>query len=91
MAGIAVEEFLPNSATVREGDSIEFVNPYEEIHTVTYTIDEVSAFVMPAGPPLVRLPSTGDGGLLDVDKTALRGNQKWPWQPWACSALGALL
>src|SRR5687767_9611408 len=31
--GIAVEAFMPKSIRVHEGDTIEFANPYEEIHT----------------------------------------------------------
>jgi plastocyanin len=41
--GIAVNLFLPDSLAVHEGDTIEFVNPYEEPHTVT--------FGEPMGPP----------------------------------------
>lgn len=33
--GIAIELFLPDSVAVNVGDTVEFVNPYEEPHTVT--------------------------------------------------------
>ena len=35
-AGISVDMFRPAFLVVNAGDSIEFMNPYEEIHTVTY-------------------------------------------------------
>lgn len=35
-AGVAIELFLPRSVAVNEGDTVEFVNPYEEPHTVTF-------------------------------------------------------
>ncbi|MPZ48095.1 MAG: hypothetical protein GEU75_02075 [Dehalococcoidia bacterium] len=57
--GIAVEEFMPGDLTVQQGDTIQFLNPYEEIHTVTYVAGgPVPALIVPApgaapsaGPP----------------------------------------
>ena len=34
--GIAVNLFLPDHLTVERGDTVEWVNPYEEPHTITY-------------------------------------------------------
>lgn len=34
--GIAVNLFLPGKLTVEAGDTVEWVNPYEEPHTLTY-------------------------------------------------------
>jgi plastocyanin len=34
--GIAIQLFLPDSVAVNQGDTVEFINPYEEPHTVTY-------------------------------------------------------
>lgn len=34
--GIAIELFLPSSVAVNEGDTVEFINPYDEPHTVTF-------------------------------------------------------
>ena len=34
--GIAVNLFLPDHFTVERGDTVEWVNPYEEPHTLTY-------------------------------------------------------
>ncbi len=35
-SGIAANQFFPTSITIHKGDSIHFVNPYEEPHTVTH-------------------------------------------------------
>jgi plastocyanin len=35
-AGISVDMFRPNVLFINQGDTVEFVNPYEEIHTVTH-------------------------------------------------------
>ena len=34
--GIAVNLFLPNELFVEQGDTVDWVNPYEEPHTITY-------------------------------------------------------
>jgi plastocyanin len=39
-AGIAIELFLPNNVVINQGDTIDFVNPYEEPHTVTFEAGE---------------------------------------------------
>ena len=39
-AGIAVNLFLPDSVVVNLGDTVEFTNPYEEPHTVTYVVGD---------------------------------------------------
>lgn len=51
--GISVDTFRPKDIFIHPGDSIEWVNPYEEIHTVTFLGDEkeTPAFIVPAGPP----------------------------------------
>jgi plastocyanin len=59
-AGISVDMFRPSTIFVAQGDTIEWVNPYEEIHTVTYVpgtesqsgfeIVEEVPFIIPAGP-----------------------------------------
>lgn len=50
--GIAVELFMPRDIFIHAGDTIEWVNPYEEIHTVTFPgASETPAFIIPAGPP----------------------------------------
>jgi plastocyanin len=59
-AGISVDMFRPSTIFVAQGDTIEWVNPYEEIHTVTYVpnterltgfqIAEEVPFIIPAGP-----------------------------------------
>jgi plastocyanin len=55
--GIAVEAFMPKSISVHEGDTIEFVNPYEEIHTVTFVAGgSVPELIVPAGPPAAAGP-----------------------------------
>ncbi len=60
-AGISVNAFLPSVIFVNVGDTVEFTNPYEEIHTVTFPIpgQPDPAFVMPApGPAPVAGPPT---------------------------------
>jgi plastocyanin len=53
--GIAANDFFPDSVTVHAGDTIHFVNPYEELHTTTFVPagTAVPALVIPgpAGPP----------------------------------------
>src|SRR6266550_4387713 len=34
--GISIDAFRPRVINVNQGDSVEFTNPYEEIHTVTF-------------------------------------------------------
>src|SRR2546428_9772469 len=51
-AGIAVETFRPKVIFVNQGDSVRFVNPYEEIHTVTFLTDnKVPDLIQLAAPP----------------------------------------
>jgi plastocyanin len=61
-AGISVDMFRPGTLIVNAGDSVEFMNPYEEIHTVTYVVgaepsddwfalSEEVPFIIPVGPP----------------------------------------
>jgi plastocyanin len=51
-AGISDEEFRPGTIFIHSGDSIRFLNPYEEIHTVTFAPDgKLPEFITPAGPP----------------------------------------
>src|SRR2546430_15048896 len=58
-AGISSETFRPKVIFVNQGDSVRFVNPYEEIHTVTYSPDgKALDFVVPAGPPPKNGPPT---------------------------------
>jgi plastocyanin len=64
--GISVDLFMPNVINVNQGDSIEFVNPYEEIHTITFlgpdTLPALNTAVPPitgSGPPrVIRNPKT---------------------------------
>ena len=59
-AGISVDMFRPSTIFVTPGDTIEWTNPYEEIHTVTYVpgtekltgfqIAEQVPFIIPLGP-----------------------------------------
>ena len=35
-SGIAANGFFPNLITINKGDTINFLNPYEELHTVTF-------------------------------------------------------
>ncbi len=53
--GIAVNDFFPDSVTIHAGDTIHFVNPYLEIHTVTFVPSgqPTPGFVVPgpSGPP----------------------------------------
>jgi plastocyanin len=50
--GIAIEEFMPSTIFVNVGDTIEWTNPYEEIHTVTFLGPEKEEpeLIAPAGP-----------------------------------------
>src|ERR1041385_2572747 len=58
-AGISVETFRPKVIFVNQGDSVRFVNPYEEIHTVTYAPDgKYPDFIVPSGPPPKNGPPT---------------------------------
>src|SRR5262245_12148018 len=51
-AGISDEEFRPGTIFIHSGDTIRFLNPYEEIHTVTFVPDgKIPDFIIPAGPP----------------------------------------
>lgn len=60
-AGVAVETFRPSTIFVNVGDSVEFQNPYEEIHTVTYVGSAaVPDLIVPNGPP----PKTGPPQLI---------------------------
>jgi plastocyanin len=50
--GISVEMFRPKDILIHVGDSVEFVNPYEEIHTVTFLGDtKAPELIVPAGAP----------------------------------------
>jgi plastocyanin len=59
-AGISVDMFRPSTIFVAQGDTIEWTNPYEEIHTVTFVpnsekktgfqIAEDVPFIIPLGP-----------------------------------------
>lgn len=40
--GIAVNLFLPDKLFIEQGDTVEWVNPYEEPHTITYLIGDAS-------------------------------------------------
>jgi plastocyanin len=62
-AGIAVNEFLPKTLNINQGDSVEFVNPFEEIHTVTFLAgtkvpDFLLAVPQTKGPPKLQLHPT---------------------------------
>jgi plastocyanin len=56
--GISVEMFRPKDILIHAGDTVEWVNPYEEIHTVTFLAkgQEVPALIVPAGPPAAGAP-----------------------------------
>ena len=58
--GVAVETFRPATIFVHPGDTVEWVNPYEEIHTVTFVAPggEVPALIVPLGPPPAAGPPT---------------------------------
>lgn len=66
--GISVEMFRPKDIFIHAGDSIEWVNPYEEIHTVTFLGDEeeVPALIVPLGTP----PAAGPPKLMFNPKAA---------------------
>ena len=50
--GVSVEMFRPKDIFIHAGDSVEFVNPYEEIHTVTFLGDtKAPELIIPSGPP----------------------------------------
>jgi len=58
-AGISSETFRPKVIFVNQGDSVRFVNPYEEIHTVTFVPDgKVPDLIIPSGPPPKNGPPT---------------------------------
>lgn len=51
-AGISVESFRPGAILINVGDSVDFTNPYEEIHTVTFLAGgKAPDLIIPAGPP----------------------------------------
>jgi plastocyanin len=61
-AGISVDAFRPGVVNVNVGDTVDFTNPYEEIHTVTFLagkkIPELIEAVPPTdgrGPPTIRI------------------------------------
>ncbi|HLF78446.1 MAG TPA: plastocyanin/azurin family copper-binding protein [Dehalococcoidia bacterium] len=61
-AGISIDAFRPGVININEGDSIEFNNPFEEIHTVTFLAGEkVPDFIVPVpqakGPPKLQINS----------------------------------
>jgi plastocyanin len=50
--GISVEMFRPKDIFIHAGDSVQFVNPYEELHTVTFLGDQKEPeLIVPAGAP----------------------------------------
>lgn len=53
VTGIAAEGFFPQSVTISPGDTIHFVNPGQELHTVTY---------LPAGMAMPALIVQDPGG-----------------------------
>ncbi len=62
-SGVAANDFFPNEVTIQKGDSLHFVNPYEEIHTTTYVPGtpepiDIPDFVIPnpSGPGVVFNP-----------------------------------
>jgi len=60
-AGISVDAFRPGVVNVNVGDTVDFTNPYEEIHTVSFLagkkIPELIETVPPigSGPPTIRI------------------------------------
>lgn len=54
-SGVAANDFFPDALTIHQGDTVHFVNPYEEIHTTTFVpAGQASAEFLvpgPAGPP----------------------------------------
>jgi plastocyanin len=51
--GIAANDFFPDHVAIHSGDTIHFVNPYAEIHTVSY---------LPAGMAMPDLVGVGPSG-----------------------------
>jgi plastocyanin len=58
--GIAVEMFRPKDILIHAGDTVEWVNPYEEIHTVTFLAAGQKApdLIVPLGAPPKNGPPT---------------------------------
>ncbi len=59
-AGISVDAFRPGTINVNVGDTIEFTNPYEEIHTVTFLAgkpipDLITPKPQAKGPPIIAI------------------------------------
>jgi len=68
-AGIAVELFRPDNVVINVGDTVDFSNPYEEPHTVTFIKDE--ADIAPGLAGLEAVIGTGAG--FDGTKTISSG------------------
>ena len=68
-AGIAVELFRPDNVVINVGDTVDFSNPYEEPHTVTFIKDE--ADIAPGLAGLEAVIGTGAG--FDGSKTISSG------------------
>ena len=78
-SGIAANQFFPTTITIHKGDSIHFVNPYEELHTVTYVTgtQDVPELIIPApsGPgvilnPLATKPTNTSAQAAEFDPNA---------------------
>ncbi len=54
-SGVAANDFFPDAITIHAGDTVHFVNPYEEIHTTTFepagTASGELVVPGPSGPP----------------------------------------
>ena len=68
-AGIAVELFRPDNVVINVGDTVDFSNPYEEPHTVTFIKNE--ADIAPGLAGLEAVIGTGAG--FDGSKTISSG------------------
>lgn len=73
-AGIAVELFRPSNVVINVGDTVDFTNPYEEPHTVTYIVgdDEIENDQAPlnsAGAASFNGTQTVNSGFLDKGDT----------------------
>jgi plastocyanin len=78
-SGVAANDFFPDAITVHQGDTVHFVNPYNEIHTTTFVpAGQASADFLVPGPngppqlmfnPLAANPTFSGSGAVTFDPT----------------------
>lgn len=71
-SGVAANGFFPNLITINKGDTINFSNPYEELHTATFVPQNppTAAPALLIGPnfnPLAQNPTNTSIGSTDLD------------------------